>query len=280
MKKVIIVFVLIIGCLTAQSQQKMICCESNAPAIFASNTMDEKFIQAHDNPIAFTLKNSVGHDINYTVSGGKEAHAWMVAAGRPTNTYLFVIHEWWGLNDFVKQSAEKLSVELGINVIALDLFDNKVASTREEASSLTQNLDKDRAMAIIHGAFKYVKSDAKIFTLGWCFGGGWSLQAAIEGGSQVAGCIMFYGQPELDPERLATIECDIIGFFGNQDKWPNPETVKNFEQVADKEKVNLTVHMYNAGHGFANPSNPVFNVEATKDAYEKVYAFIKERIQE
>jgi carboxymethylenebutenolidase len=188
------------------------------------------------------------------------------------------VHEWWGLNDYIKQQSEKLSNELGVNVIALDLYDNKVASTREDATKYMQGVKQDRAMAIIHGAYNYVGQNAKVLTIGWCFGGGWSLQTAIEGGKQVVGCVMYYGMPEKDIDRLKKLNCDVIGFFASRDQWINPQVVEEFKQNMQKAGKKVTTYEYDADHGFANPSNPIYNKEATEDAHSKAIAFLKERI--
>ncbi|MDQ2752691.1 MAG: dienelactone hydrolase family protein, partial [Bacteroidota bacterium] len=195
-----------------------------------------------------------------------------------TPYYLFVIHEYWGLNDYVKQQSERLSNELGMNVLALDLYDGKVTSNHDSAAKLMQSVDNNRAINIIKGAYSYAGSNAKVFTLGWCFGGGWSLQAALLGGSQIKGCVMYYGMPEKDVARLKTLNCDVIGFFGKKDQWINPEVVKQFEENMKAAGKKVTTFEYDANHAFANPSNPVYNKEATADANAKASAFIKERI--
>ncbi len=103
------------------------------------------------------------------------------------------------MNDYIKQESEKLGDDLGVNVIAIDLYDNKVAATPDDARKLVQAVKTDRAQSIIKGAYNYVGSNAKVFTIGWCFGGGWSLQAAIAVRcSNVVGCVMYYGMPETD----------------------------------------------------------------------------------
>lgn len=246
---------------------------------FAMNASNKAFILSHEEPLPFSFTSDGGKDISYTTADGKEAHAWEIKAKRPTQYYLFVIHEWWGLNDYVKQESEKLSNELGVNVIALDMYDNQVASTREDAAKYMQAVTTERATAIIKGAFNYAGKEARIFTIGWCFGGGWSLQTAIEAGNRAAGCIMFYGQPEKDVDRLKNLKCDVIGFFAKRDEWINEKVVEDFKanmQAADRK---VSVYEYDADHAFANPSNPHFDKAATADAYTKIYAFIKERIK-
>jgi carboxymethylenebutenolidase len=106
----------------------------------------------------------------------------------------------------------------------------------------------------------------------------WSLQTAILAGKQAKGSVMFYGRPETNLEKLKSLHCDILGFFGNLDKSPSPAMVSEFEKNMESAGKKLTAYKYEAGHGFANPSNPSFNVEASKDSYAKAIAFFKEKM--
>lgn len=269
---------LISASLTAQKNAAP-CCAPTATEKFASFANDKKFVMSHAAPLPFIYKSDKGQDITFKTADGTDAHGWMVKAAKPTDYYLFVIHEWWGLNDYIKQESEKMGNELGVNVIALDLYDNKVATTPDEAGKLMQTVKTERANSIIKGAYSYAGDKAKVFTIGWCFGGGWSLQTAIAGGSQVKGCVMFYGMPETDVNRLKTLNCDVIGFFANKDGRITPQVVDEFKSNMKAAGKNLTVYQYDAEHGFANPSNSRFNKEATADSYSKTIAFIKERMK-
>ncbi|MBV9962522.1 MAG: dienelactone hydrolase family protein [Parafilimonas sp.] len=278
MQKLLLVFIFIVTG-TLLFAQKMAPCCAPATQQFAALADDKDFIMSHDVPLPFIYRSANGADITFKAAEGTDAHGWMVKAAKPTDYYMFVIHEYWGLNDYIKQESEKLSNDLGVNVIALDLYDNKVATTPEDAGKLMQAVKPERAMAIIKGAFMYAGSKAKVFTIGWCFGGGWSLQTAIIGGSQVKGCIMYYGMPEKDVNKLKALHCDVIGFFGNQDKWITPQVVDEFKtnmKAADKK---VTTYEYDADHAFANPSSAHNNKEAAANAYAKTLAFVKERMK-
>jgi carboxymethylenebutenolidase len=281
MQKFLLFFMVMVCCIASFAQKKVTACCApvSATGQFSMLANDEKFIMSHDAPLPFLYHSDNGKDITFKTADGTDAHGWMVKASKQTNYYIFVIHEYWGLNDYIKQETEKLSNELGVNAIALDLYDNKVATTPEDAGKLMQSVKPERAMNIIKGAFTYVGNSAKVFTIGWCFGGGWSLQTAIAGGSNVVGCVMYYGMPEKDINKLKELHCDIIGFFGNKDQWINPQVVEEFKtnmKAADKK---LTVYEYDADHAFANPSSAHNNKEAAADAYTKTIAFIKERMK-
>ena len=90
---------------------------------------------------------------------------------------------------------------------------------------------------------------------------------------------MYYGRPEQDVEKLKTLETDVLGIFGSQDKGITPESVKTFEDNMQKAGEKVTVKMYDAGHGFANPSNPVYNKEASADAYKLALTYLKDKLK-
>ncbi|MFY7900372.1 MAG: dienelactone hydrolase family protein [Chitinophagaceae bacterium] len=241
---------------------------------------DKTFASWHEAPKPFVLQNATGSTITFSAPDGIEASGYLIKAKKKTNNYLFVIQEWWGLNDYIKNEAEKLAAELGnVNVLAIDMYDGKVAATPDSAMKLMQGAKPQRLENIVKGAIAFAGEKAKIYTVGWCFGGMWSLQASIIAGKQAAGCIMYYGRPETNVEKLKTLNCDVIGFFGNLDKGPSPAMVDQFVKDMEAAGKKLTVNRYEAGHGFANPSNPRHNTIATADAFAKSIAFLKERLK-
>ena len=144
---------------------------------------------------------------------------------------------------------------------------------------LVQAVKTKRAEDIIKGASKYAGPKASIASLGWCFGGGWSLQTALLVGPKAAGCVMYYGMPEQSVAKLKTLKCDVLGLFATQDDHITPAVVQQFEkdmQVAGKK---LTVYNYDAVHAFANPSNPKYNQQFADDAHAKALAFLQERLK-
>lgn len=254
---------------------------------FTSEIMDQfkaeastaSFAMMHDNPLAYTVADPLGKPVSFKAADGTTAMGYEIRSKKKSNKWLFVIQEWWGLNDYIKKESETFYKDLGdVNVIALDLYDGKIAATADSAMKLIQSAKTERLESIIKGAIAYAGTDAKIYTVGWCFGGMWSLQSTLLAGKQAAGCVMYYGRPENNIEKLKTLNCDVIGFFGNKDRSPSPEVVNKFEADMQAAGKKLISHKYDAGHGFANPSNPVFNKEAAADAHAKAVAFLKERM--
>ena len=91
---------------------------------------------------------------------------------------------------------------------------------------------------------------------------------------------MYYGMPVSDVNVLKTLNCDVLNFWGTQDGFINGEVIGAFEKNMKAAGKNLTSYSYNAGHGFANPSNAqAYNADAAADSYQKTLAFLKERLR-
>jgi carboxymethylenebutenolidase len=281
MKKLFLLTLLIAGSLMGFAQSKVLCCgKQSSTQQFAMLASNKDFRMAHLNPSKIHFQSNIGQVITYKTPDGKESAAYELKAKTPTNNYLIVVHEWWGLNDFVKKESEKLYNDIGnVNVIAIDLYDGKIATTRDEAGKYMQGVKDDRAEAIIKGAIAYAGPKAHIATLGWCFGGGWSLQSALLAGNQTVACVMYYGMPEQDLAKLKTLHGDVLGNFANKDQWINPKVVAKFEADMKTDGKKLYVHQYDADHGFANPSSPIYDSAATKEAYGYTLTFLKARLK-
>ena len=252
------------------------CMETETIDAYLNEASKPSFASMHNAPLQVSAQDLKGKMIKFDVSDGVQANAYYLAPKKKSKKWLIVIQEWWGLNDQIKQEADKYFTDLtDMNVLAIDMYDGKVAATPDSAMKLTREAKPERMTNIIRGAIQQAGGDASIYSVGWCFGGMWSLQTAIIGGAKAKGTIMFYGRPETDMEKLKNIQCDIIGFFGNQDRSPSPEMVTAFEKNMEVAGKKLNTYKYDAGHGFANPSNPKFNAEATADSYAKAIAFLK-----
>ena len=239
----------------------------------------KEFRDVHQIPAAFTLKNAKGKMITYKTKDGKTANGYLIKSEKPTNKFIFVFHEWWGLNDYVKKESDELKSKLGdVNILALDLYDGKVADNREDAGKYMQSVEQERAFNIISGAIDYAGKDAKVGTIGWCFGGGWSLQASIMLGKQGTACVMYYGIIENTPETFKDLNAPVLGIFAEKDGWVNPEVYGNLEKNLKTAGKKVTVKSFNADHAFANPSNSKFDEKATKEAKRLTIKFFKENL--
>ncbi|NBC07483.1 MAG: dienelactone hydrolase family protein [Bacteroidetes bacterium] len=249
--------------------------DSTGMAQFAE---DENFQNAHDEPGKADAQGN-GNMMEFPTPDGNTAKAYTLMPETSTNQYLFIFHEWWGLNDHIKQEAERYFKELdSVNVMALDLYDGKMAEKREQASELMESVSEERIRAIIQGAINKAGDDAEIATVGWCFGGGWSLKASIMAGEQGEACVMYYGMPVEEQSALEPLEAPILAHFAMQDDWVTPAVANNFKMLVRGADKTMQMQMYNAEHAFANPSQVSYDAQAAKRANTATMAFLKDEL--
>lgn len=263
------------------SQDDITLCHTPAVDKFALMASNIDFNDQHQMPRMYVhVSDEGGKMIAIDCADGMKANAYVILAAKKTNNWVFVFQEWWGLNDNIKKWSEDLYKELGnVNVIALDMYDGKLATDRENAGQYMQAFKMERGEAIIKGAIAYAGKAAKIGTVGWCFGGGLSLQAALMAEKQAAGCVMFYGMPEDNVEKLKKLNTDVLNIWPTKDQWINKEVMDKFKMNMEAAGKKLTIHAYDADHAFANPSNPVYDEEAYTDSRAKTLAYFKSKFK-
>lgn len=262
------------------SAQKTSCCLPAATIAFTHLAMNSSFAAAHPSPLPFHFTPNQGKMIKIQTDNGSATNVFFVSSPRSTRNWLLVFHEWWGLNDYIKKECERLRDEIGdINVVGLDLYDGKIASTPEEAQHLMKGMNDERVRNIIRAVIGFTGENASIQTLGWCMGGGWALQAALLSGEKEAGCVMYYGMPERDISKLRHLNSDVLGIFAIKDQWITREVVNEFKKNMDAAGKTLTENWYDADHAFANPSNPDYDHVSASDADNKVITYLKNHLK-
>lgn len=192
---------------------------------------------------------------------------------------ILVIHEWWGLNEGVRAMANRLA-GLGYIVLAVDLFGGETAATPADARKLMLGVveNPDVATENIRQAYEFLRDTAgapRIASLGWCFGGGWSLNAALLFPNELNAAVIYYGQVTDNEANLRRLNVPILGIFGNEDKAIPVESVKSFEKALMNLEKNYDIEIYpGVGHAFANPTGTNYNAEAAGKAWEKTVAFL------
>ena len=199
-----------------------------------------------------------------------------------------MIHEWWGLNDNIKNMAETLAKE-GYVVLAVDLYNGQVANTTESAQNLVSKVRDNPSESInnLQHAVRYLASlenvnSSKIASLGWCFGGGQSLQLALntEPEYPLAATIIYYGNLVSDQESISKIKWPVLGIFGDQDQSISVQSVKQFEDALNANGITNEIYIYKGvGHAFANPSGDNYAPQETQDAWEKTVSFLKKYLK-
>jgi len=197
---------------------------------------------------------------------------------------LIVIHEWWGLTPWMKGNAETFAKK-GYVALAIDLYRGKVASTPQEAMDLVKSLPKDRAITDLKSAYTYLAELSnvdinKIGSIGWCFGGGYSFQAALNI-PQLTACVVNYGTLSSDENLIKNIHCPMLCIFGEEDKAIPPADVKAFYKAAKNVGLNADVEFFpGVGHAFMNPGNKAGYIKETADkAWDDIYAFIDKNLK-
>jgi len=187
---------------------------------------------------------------------------------------VILIHEWWGLNENIKEAARTLASE-GYHVLAVNLF-GSVATTPEQARAQTSGLDQEEALANMNAAYDYLKARGatKMASYGWCFGGGQSMQFSLSGRALDA-TVIYYGNLVTDEARLRSIRWPVLGIFGDQDTSVTPESARAFDAALSNLGIEHEVKIYEGvGHAFANPSGANYAPGETRDAWERTLTFL------
>jgi carboxymethylenebutenolidase len=217
-------------------------------------------------------------------SGKDTISAFLAVPDKPgQHPALIVIHEWWGLNDWVKEQTEKLAAQ-GYVALAVDLYRGKVAADASEAHELMRGLPQDRAIRDLQAAFAYlgarkdVRAD-RIGSIGWCMGGGLSLQLAIHQ-PHLAACVVNYGSLPTDPNDIQQIIAPVLGNFGAEDRGITPADVIAFEKTMKGLNRRVDFKVYDgAGHAFENPNNTTgYRPEAAADAWSRTLEFLRKAL--
>ena len=274
-----VVLIIIFGIITIVNGQDKSCCSVSKDTSFTKFSSIQEFKDSHQIPAAFTLKKAKGKMITLKTKDEKDANAYFIKSENESDKFIFVFHEWWGLNDYIKKESDELKSKLGdVNILAIDLYDGNVATNRDDAAKYMQAVDEARANNIIYGVIDFVGKNAKVGTIGWCFGGGWSLRSSIILGKQGIACVMYYGIIDNTPETFKDLNAPVLGIFAEKDGWITPEVYSNLEKNLKTAGKNVMIKSFNADHAFANPSNTKFDKNSTKEAKELTLKFFKENL--
>lgn len=276
MKKILLALTASVITLAAGAQAPP-CCQ--LPQSMTALARTDAFARAHAEPAPFQYAAPRGTMERFETLDGKPGAAYYVPSPDATTRVLLIFHEWWGLNDYMRREADRLQDSLGaVDVYAIDLYDGKVAATREEAGAMAGALDKRRTDALLKGLLAKAGRDNRIATLGWCLGGGYAFRAAVLAEKQAAGCVMYYGFPEKNTKDIAPLQCDVLYIRGTKDEFITPAAINPFVSEVERAGRKIRVEAYDAVHAFANPSNPDHNPVAAADAERKALAFLRSQL--
>ena len=227
---------------------------------------------------------SAGEMITFPKGSGTNGGYLAVPKGEGTHPGVVVVHEWWGISDWVKGQTDTLAA-MGYVALAVDLY-GKVAKDNDEAHQLMSGLVEEDAVASLRAGADYLRSrkDVRaqaIGTIGWCMGGKYSIRlAAADPG--IRACVMYYGAPITDEAKIKGIQAAVLGNFGGEDQGPKPEAVKAFEDALQKAGKRVDFKIYpGASHAFANSTNPfgTYKPDAAKDAWDRTAKFFDKELK-
>ena len=244
--------------------------------IYSNNSTQETSTRLHNSSVIY-YDNTAGYLVYPELANNTQQQQ------QEPMPAVIMIHEWWGLNEYIKNQADLLAKE-GYVVLAVDLYRGEVAADSNRAMELASSVRNDPASAIdnLQSAVNYVKSlemvdGNRIASLGWCFGGDWSLQLALNSSENpLAATIVYYGRLVTDTASLSSISWPILGIFGNQDQAIPVESVKQFASALNASGITNEIYLYEGvGHAFANPSGDNYAPKETTDAWQKTIGFLK-----
>jgi carboxymethylenebutenolidase len=233
-------------------------------------------VPSHQNhPLDKDAPKPQGKMIDLKVAG-EDSKAYQATPKGKAKGAVLVIHEWWGLNDWVKHEADELAKQ-GYLAVAVDLYKGKVATDPKEAGTLMGAKDDKWAASVEETGVNWLKTSApglKVAVIGWCMGGGESLKTALANSADINATVMYYGMPVSDPAQLKKLQGPLLGIFANKDGWITPAKVDEFDKALTAAGVKHEIKEYDADHAFANPSGGKYNGDAAKDAWKRTTAFL------
>jgi carboxymethylenebutenolidase len=217
--------------------------------------------------------------VTTTTPSGRSISAALALPESKPAAAVMLVHEWWGLNDQIKSVASELAKQ-GYLGLAIDLYNGKVATKPEEAEPLMKAVvpaEASETMATwVDWLKKHPDCNGKIASIGWCFGGGMALQAALDRPLEAA--VVYYGYVQRSADELKSLRGPVLGQFANQDQWITPKMVDGFEAAMRQAGKVLELHRYDANHAFANPTGDHYDAADARLAWDRTVAFLKSTI--
>jgi carboxymethylenebutenolidase len=197
---------------------------------------------------------------------------------------LLVIHEDWGLTEWVKGQTRKLAGQ-GYVALAVDLYRGRVAYDPSLAYELMISTPPDRALRDLGAALDFLAArpdvnKEKMGSIGWSMGGKWSLLLAANE-PRVAACVVNYGSLPTDPADIQKVHAPVLGIFGADDRTISASEVEDFESAMNSAHKSIEVKVYpGAGHGFENSDYRLgYRETAAEDAWQRTVAFLDQHLK-
>ena len=220
--------------------------------------------------------------VTLSLPGAGQVAAVLARPERRPAPLVMLIHEWWGLTDPIKAMAVHLA-EAGYATLAVDLMYGRVAATTDEAVALSAKVNGATAREILVGWVDWGRGqeqlcDGRVGVLGWCFGGGLALMTSLA--TPVEATVIYYGLLMASGVRLSALKGPVLGHFGERDTFVPASMVARFTAEMTAAGRDFRSHVYNGGHGFANPTGNHYHREETKLAWGRTLGFLGETLKD
>ena len=217
--------------------------------------------------------------VELTTAGGRKVAAALAMPAKTPAPAMVLIHEWWGLNDQIKAVAAEFASQ-GYIGLAVDLYGGGVGATPDQARALMGSLKADEATDTLTAWGDWLRghaaSSGKLGSVGWCFGGGWSLNMSLA--TPVDATVVYYGNVAKTADQLATLQGPVLGHFASRDGFIDSAMVEGFVVAMRQAGKPLTVHVYDADHAFANPTGSRYDEADAKLAWQRTMAFLERHL--
>ena len=242
-------------------------------------------------PLGMTEGGSTasGESVVLTSQDGTKFSAFVARPQAPNGAGIVILPDVRGLFRFYEDLASRFAIA-GVTAIAIDYFGRTAGvSARSESFEYALHVEKtksdqisqDVAAAIAHLRSLPGANLKAIFTVGFCFGGGNSLQQAANSHG-LSGVIAFYGSPTRPRsgapapiERVREFECPVLGLYGGADHGISVEDVHKFDAALTRAGIEHEIHIYpNAPHSFFDRTYDQYKQESA-DAWQRMIAFIR-----
>lgn len=219
--------------------------------------------------------------IEFSRPDGKKAPGYYASPasgdGAPS---VVIIQEWWGLNDQIKKTADRVAAT-GFRALVPDLYRGDVLKDADEANHRMEELDwEDACTQDIRGALQHLGlTGKKAGVMGFCMGGALTLMSAAKL-EEPSAAVCFYGIPPEDAADPAKIQCPVLCHFASDDDWCNAERIAALEARLSAGDVDARVHVYEkTKHAFFNETRPeVYDNEASAMAWARSIDFLKKHL--
>jgi carboxymethylenebutenolidase len=238
---------------------------------------------AGDAPVAGAAAGTRAEGVRGELIEREGARAYLAKPADAPRGGLIVIHEWWGLNENIREMARRLAAE-GYVALAIDLYDGEVAADAAQARELMAAAmqDPERVDRVLEDAYRWLRDEGgvqHVGSIGWCLGGALSLRTAILLPDELGAAVIYYGRVVTDAAELAPLTMPILGIFGGQDRGIPIASVRQFETTLETLGKTVEIVVYeDADHAFANPSGTRYAPEAAADAWRRTLQFLDEHL--